>query len=187
MEIHETTIPDVKLLIPGCFGDDRGFFMETYNQKTMQSLGINTVFVQDNHSYSRDISTLRGLHFQAPPHIQAKLIRVVKGSILDVAVDIRKGSPYEGRYVAIKLSAENKKQLFIPGGFAHGYCTLEPHTEVLYKASDFYSQECERGIRWDDSDFDIEWGVDEQSVILSDKDSSLPFYSELESWFSYSG
>jgi dTDP-4-dehydrorhamnose 3,5-epimerase len=186
MEICETIIPDVKILVPKCFGDDRGFFMETYNQQTMQLLGIDTMFVQDNHSYSRDKGTVRGLHFQVSPHIQAKLLRVVKGSILDVAADIRKGSPTQGCYVAVILSAENQKQLYIPDGFAHGYCTLEADTEVLYKASDFYSKEHEHGIRWDDPDFKIEWGVTEDSVILSDKDGKLPFYSELEPFFTYS-
>lgn len=169
-------------MIPKRFDDARGFVSETYNARTFAQFGIELEFVQDTHSFSAEMGTIRGLHFQVPPHPQAKLVRVARGRILDVAVDLRKGSASFGRYVAVELSAENWNQLFIPEGFAHGFCTLEPNTDVVYKVSDFYSPECERGIRWNDPVLAIEWpGV--AGAQISAKDLALPFLLEFDSPF----
>jgi dTDP-4-dehydrorhamnose 3,5-epimerase len=174
VEVSDTAIPEVKLLRPKRYRDGRGFFSETYHQGALRALGIDLDFVQDNHSLSAERGTIRGLHFQIPPRAQAKLVRVTRGSILDVAVDIRSGSPSEGRHVAEILSAENWLQMFVPEGFAHGFCTLEPGTEVIYKVTDFYAPECERGILWSDRDLGIEWPVDRSEAIVSEKDGEHP-------------
>ena len=148
----ETTLPDVKLLIPSRYGDHRGFFAETYNRRVFAGLGFDAEFVQDNHSLSAAVGTLRGLHFQAPPYAQAKLVRCGRGAIFDVAVDIRRGSPTYGQWVGEVLSEENGKQLFIPEGFAHGFVTLEPNSEIVYKCSDYYAPETEDSLLWGDPD-----------------------------------
>jgi len=170
MELIQTSIPDVKVLVPKRFKDHRGFFSEVYNRKALLDLGIETQFVQDNHSLSVEKGVLRGLHYQVPPVAQDKLIRVVRGSILDVALDIRRGSATFGRHVAFELSADNWRQALIPTGFAHGFVTLEPNTEVLYKVSAPYSPDHERGVQWNDPALGINWGIDPSQAILSGRD-----------------
>jgi len=183
MQIVPTEIPDVKILIPKKHGDHRGFFSEVYGRKLLADAGITTEFVQDNHSLSAQKGVLRGLHYQLPPMAQDKLIRVVRGAILDVAVDIRKSSPTFGKHVAAMLSAENWRQIFVPVGFAHGFVTLEPNTEVLYKVSTYYSPSHERGIRWNDPKLGIDWGVDAANAILSERDQKHPFLAEAADLF----
>ena len=187
MDIKPTDIPDAKIITPSKFGDGRGFFSETYSQRRWAEAGVNLTFVQDNHSYSAEQGTLRGLHWQMPPMAQDKLVRVVRGAILDVAVDIRKGSPTFGRHVSAVISADKWNQILVPIGFAHGFVTLEPDTEVLYKTTDFYSAECERGIIWNDPDLGIDWGTGEGQAILSEKDRVLPRLSEVTEFFQYGG
>lgn len=178
MNVIALDIPDVKLIIPAKFGDERGFFSETYNQRNFNEAGIEATFIQDNHSLSRDIGVLRGLHYQKPPFAQDKLVRVLKGRILDVAVDLRKNSPTFGQHVTAELSADNWTQIFVPIGFAHGFVTLEPNTEVIYKVSNSYSPEHEDGIIWNDETFAINWPVDLEKVQLSNKDKILPSFIE---------
>ena len=185
MKIERLDIPDVLLLTPQRHGDHRGFFSETYNKRVMADAGILLNFVQDNHSQSVAKGTLRGLHFQIPPMAQHKLVRVVCGSVLDVAVDIREGSPTFGRYVSAVISAEAGKQILVPVGFAHGFCTLEPNTELLYKVTDYYSAEHDRGIRWNDTSLAIEWPVGEAEAVLSGKDMELPVLKDLPTYFTY--
>src|SRR5262245_20478432 len=168
-------LPDVKLVTPRRFADSRGYFLETYSGTLFAANGIPCVFVQDNQAQSVARGTVRGLHFQAPPQAQAKLVRVVKGAIFDVAVDIRRGSPSYGRWCGATLTANGGEQLFVPHGFAHAYCTLEPDTEVLYKVDDYYAPASEGGIRWDDPTVGIAWPVETEKAILSDKDKVLPF------------
>ena len=172
MLLEALEIPDVKLLVPKRFRDDRGFFSETYNQATLCELGIDREFVQDNHSLSRDIGVVRGLHYQCPPHAQDKLIRVVRGRILDVAVDIRKASPTFGRWVSAEISANDWNQIYIPKGFAHGFMTLEPDTEVIYKVSSAYAPDAERTIMWNDPDLGIIWPIGAGDVTFSAKDAN---------------
>jgi len=170
MEVTPTAIPDVKLITPKRHGDHRGFFSEVYSVAALRGHGIDTVFIQDNHSLSAEKGVVRGLHYQLPPAAQAKLIRVARGAILDVAVDVRRGSPTFGRHVTEILSAENWRQILIPPGFAHGFVTLEPGSEVLYKVSALYAPERERGILWSDPALGIDWGVDPAAAIQSAKD-----------------
>ena len=179
-------IEGVLLVTPQKFGDDRGFFSETFHKKTFAEAGISKDFVQDNHSLSAEKGVIRGLHFQTPPHAQDKLVRVVRGSILDVAVDIRKGSPTYGQHVAVELSAQNWKQLWIPVGFAHAFCTLESNTEVVYKVTSYYAPDCDAGLAWDDPDLGIDWPISSEKAILSDKDKKHPRLSELQNAFSFS-
>lgn len=176
-------IPDVILVTPAKFGDDRGFFSETYNETAFHELGIAARFVQDNQSLSRQKGVVRGLHFQTPPHAQGKLVRVVRGSILDVAVDIRQGSPTYGKHVAVELSADNWRQLWLPEGFAHAFCTLEDNTEVIYKVTDYYAPECDAGIQWNDPDLGIAWPISAAEAVLSAKDMKLPRLAEITSPF----
>lgn len=183
MRVVETYFGTVKLLSPERHGDGRGWFAETYSRKAFAGLGIDGEFVQDNHSLSRRRGTVRGLHFQLPPFAQAKLVRVVKGSVLDVAVDIRRSSPSFGRHVAIALSAGDGMSLFIPRGFAHGFCTLEPDSEVLYKVDNYYSREHDRGLRWNDPALAIAWPVRDGEAEISDKDRLQPLLSELGAVF----
>src|ERR1700761_6727363 len=157
MQLIELEIPEVKLLIPKKHGDARGFFSETYSTQAMKELGLDLEFVQDNHSLSASKGVLRGLHYQLAPKAQNKLVRVVHGAILDVAVDIRRGSPTFGKHVSAVISAENWRQILVPVGFAHGFVTLEPNTEVIYKVTNYYSPSHERGIRWNDPEIGIEW------------------------------
>lgn len=180
MEVIALKIPEVKLIIPKKFGDDRGFFSETYNQTNFKDAGIDITFIQDNHSLSESIGTLRGLHYQKPPFAQAKIIRVLNGRILDVVVDIRRSSPTFGQYVSAELSAENWTQMFVPIGFAHGFVTLEPHCEIAYKMSNYYASDHEDGIRWNDPDLDINWGVPVEGVQLSSKDEKLPLLKDIK-------
>ena len=180
-------IPDVKAIIPDCFGDHRGFFSEAYNRRRLAEYGIDLDFVQDNYSFSTKKGTVRGLHFQIPPFAQDKLISVLKGSVLDVAVDMRKGSPDFGNHVAVVLSAEEGNQLFMPFGFAHGLCTLEPDTQVFYKVTNYYSHEHDKGVYWADSDIGIDWPVSEAAAQLSEKDGLLPRLAELPDYFVYEG
>jgi dTDP-4-dehydrorhamnose 3,5-epimerase len=180
-------MPSVKLIEPRRFEDERGWFVETYNQRTMTERGVANRFVQDNHSLSRPAGTVRGLHFQAPPHAQAKLVRCTAGSILDVAVDLRRGSPTYGRYLSAELSADNGRQLYVPIGYAHGFVTLEPNTEVCYKVSDFYAPDCDGGIRFDDPDLAIDWRLPPDGAVLSAKDAKLPALKDFDSPFEYDG
>ena len=172
-------IPEVILIEPTVLGDERGFFMESYKYTDFADFGIKERFVQDNHSKSVTKGVLRGLHFQKKPMGQAKLVRAIAGSIFDAAVDIRKNSPTYGKWVSALLSAENKKMLYIPLGFAHGFCTLEENTEVIYKCSDIYSAEHECGIIWNDKDININWPI--ENPILSEKDSKLPTLDKVDS------
>jgi dTDP-4-dehydrorhamnose 3,5-epimerase len=183
MQVKETEIPAVKLIVPRKFGDHRGFFSETYNRKVLSDAGINLDFVQDNHSLSAQKGVLRGLHFQTPPFAQDKLVRVTRGRIFDVAVDIRRDSPTFGRHVAAELSAENWMQILAPIGFAHGFVTLEPDTEVVYKVTNYYAPAHDRGILWNDPDLGIRWPVSAEDVILSDKDKAQPRFADMERVF----
>lgn len=185
MLAERLAIPEVILLTPPKFQDDRGFFSETYNAAAAAGLGVDGTFVQDNQSLSRQRGVVRGLHFQTSPHAQGKLVRVVRGSILDVAVDIRKGSPTFGRHVAAELSAANWCQLWVPVGFAHAFCTLEPDTEVVYKVTDYYAPQCDAGIFWNDADLGIVWPVREAEAIVSPKDAKLPRFCDLPDYFTY--
>jgi dTDP-4-dehydrorhamnose 3,5-epimerase len=183
LEIYPTAIPAVKIVKPPRFGDHRGFFSEVYNLEKFAQAGINLNFVQDNHSLSAEPGTVRGLHFQSHPFAQDKLIRVIRGRILDVAVDIRRSSPTYGQHVAVELSAENGLQLLVPVGFAHGFCTLDPNTEVLYKVSSYYSAANDHGLAWDDPALGIEWPVAPESAVLSDKDRRHPRLADLPQYF----
>ncbi|MBI1207284.1 MAG: dTDP-4-dehydrorhamnose 3,5-epimerase [Azospirillum sp.] len=174
VEVQALEIPDVKLIATRRLTDRRGSFSEVYSRAAFHAAGISVDFVQENHSRSAETGTVRGLHFQAPPFAQDKLVRVVAGAILDVAVDLRRQSPSFGRHVAVRLSAGNWTQLFVPIGFGHGFCTLEPDTEVLYKVSNYYSAPHDRGIRWNDPDLGIAWPVAPDRAVLSDRDSTLP-------------
>jgi dTDP-4-dehydrorhamnose 3,5-epimerase len=180
LEIERLEIPDVLVVRPQRHADSRGFFSETFNRALFAEAGIELDFVQDNHSRSVRAGTIRGLHFQTAPFAQDKLVRVTRGRILDVAVDIRRSSPTFGKYVTAEISADQWNQILIPVGFAHGFCTLEPDTEVIYKVSNYYSAKHDRGIRWNDPQIDIRWPVDEAKVHLSDKDKQLPFLSQAE-------
>lgn len=174
----ELSIPDVRLITPRRFGDDRGWFTETWSRRT-----LDIGFCQDNMSLSAEVGTIRGLHFQKPPHAQAKLVMVLQGRVLDVAVDIRRASPTFGQHVAVELSAAAGNQLLIPRGFAHGFCTLEPGTQVMYKVDDFYAPETDAGIFWADPDLAINWPVRVDQAHLSPKDLGLPRLKDIESPF----
>jgi len=185
MKVIETKLPGVKLIDSTVFGDHRGFFMESYSSKKFAENGIDCAFVQDNHSLSVESGVLRGLHYQLNPKAQSKLVRVTAGAIYDVVVDIRNGSPTFGQWEGFILSSSNKRQLFVPQGFAHGFCTLVPNTEVLYKVDEFYSPENDRGIAWNDPALGIEWPV--LQPILSDKDSKHSPLADAELNFVYKG
>ena len=180
MEVASLEIDAVKIVRPRRFSDVRGYFVETWHKSRFAEHGIDADFVQDNASFSRLPRTIRGLHFQRPPAAQAKLVRVVSGAVLDVAVDLRRGSSSFGRYVSAILTAEGGEQLFVPIGFAHGFCTLEPDTEVAYKVSDFYSPEHDRGVIWNDPEIAVDWPLGGNPPVLSEKDSRLPRLSEIE-------
>ncbi len=179
MTIETLAIPDVKLFTPRRFADSRGYFVETYNRNVMEQAGIPATFVQDNQSLSTRRGTIRGLHFQLAPEPQAKLVRVLSGAVFDVAVDLREGSPSYGHWCGATLTAELGEQIFIPVGFAHGFCTLVDDTTVAYKVDGFYARECEAGLRWDDPDLAITWPVDATDVHVSDKDAVLPHLREV--------
>ncbi|MGO8801179.1 MAG: dTDP-4-dehydrorhamnose 3,5-epimerase [Roseiarcus sp.] len=179
MIFEDTPLAGIKVITPRKLGDDRGFFSETYNRQAFAAAGVDLQFVQDNHSLSAQAGTLRGLHFQSPPFAQDKLVRVVRGAVLDVVVDLRTASATFGRHVAVTLSAENWRQLLIPAGFAHGFCTLEPNTEVLYKVTNYYSAEHDKGLAWNDPALGVVWPVTADRVILSERDRRHPLMSEL--------
>ena len=179
MDVIETEIPDVKRIVLKRFGDARGWFSETFRADTLARAGITTAFVQDNQSFSAPQGTIRGLHFQIAPRAQAKLIRVLQGAILDVAVDIRSGSPTFGKFVAVTLDADKGEQLFIPHGFAHGFCTLTPDVMVAYKVDAYYSPEHDRALAWNDPEVGIPWPVPAEAAILSDKDRRAPKLADL--------
>ena len=183
--IKATHLRDILIITPLRFGDNRGFFCETWNAGALAEHGISIDFVQDNQSRSSTVGTVRGLHFQSPPHAQDKLVRCGRGRLLDVAVDIRKGSPTYGEWVAVELSAENGKQLLIPKGFLHGFVTLEPDTEILYKCSDYYAPECDGAIRFDDPDIGVDWGISPDQAVLSEKDAAAPLLKDFASPFVY--
>jgi dTDP-4-dehydrorhamnose 3,5-epimerase len=181
--VERTELDGVLLIVPARYGDARGFFSETYNRAGFHEIGVTSDFVQDNQSLSRTPGTIRGLHFQAAPFAQAKLVRVLRGAICDVAVDIRRSSPNYGRSVAVTLSAENGSQLFVPAGFAHGFCTLEPDTEVFYKVDAPYSREHERGLRWNDPALGIRWPVPDNEATVLERDRMYPVLDELPALF----
>lgn len=170
------------MIKPARYGDHRGFFSESWNQKRMQEAGLDINFVQDNHSLSREVGTIRGLHFQSPPHAQGKLVRCGKGKLFDVAVDVRRGSPTYGHWIGEELSFENGKQLWIPAGFLHGFVTREPDTEIIYKCTDYYAPECDGAVRWDSCG--IEWAI-EGHPVLSPKDEAAPMLAEFDSPFTF--
>ena len=184
MQIEQTALSGVLILTPPRFGDARGFFSESWNKAKLAQAGITYDFVQDNHSMSAQVGTIRGLHFQAPPHAQAKLVRCGRGALFDVAVDIRRGSPTYGRWVGVELSFDNGKQLLIPEGFAHGFVTREPDTEIIYKCSDYYAPQADGGVRWDSCG--IDWGFD-GTPVLSDKDTQAPALADFDTPFVYEG
>jgi dTDP-4-dehydrorhamnose 3,5-epimerase len=183
VEVKPTEIKAVRVLVPRVHRDHRGFFSETYNKSALRISGIDLDFVQENHSLSAQRGVIRGLHFQVPPYAQDKLVRVIRGSIFDVALDLRRTYPTYGKHVARLISAADWNQILVPIGFAHGFCTLEPDTEVIYRASNYYSQEHDRGVLWDDPDLAIDWPVSPREAILSDKDRKHPRFSELPAYF----
>lgn len=187
MRFEETVIPDVLLVVPNRLGDARGYFMETFRQDRFEAAAGPFSFVQDNQSFSAEKGTVRGLHFQLEPRAQGKLVRCVAGALLDVAVDIRQGSPTFGQHVAVELTDENHHQLWIPPGFAHGFCTLTPDTVINYKVTDYYSAPEDRGLKWDDPALGINWPVDSATAVLSEKDRKQPALDDLPGSFTYRG
>ena len=187
MRVEEFDIPGVLAVTPARHGDHRGVFAEVYNRARLAEIGIDADFVQDNHSLSKERGVIRGLHFQTPPHAQAKLVRVARGAVLDVVVDIRAGSPTFGRHVAVELSADNWKQLWVPVGFAHAFCTLTENVEFLYKVTGYYSRECDAGLAFDDPDLGIDWPVEPADAILSERDRRHPRLKDLSVAFTYAG
>jgi len=185
VQIEDTALDGVKILTPKRFGDERGFFSESWNARAMAEAGLGYDFVQDNHSVSARVGTVRGLHFQSPPHAQAKLVRCGCGVLYDVAVDIRAGSPTYGKWVGVELSFENGKQLMIPAGFLHGFATRAPDTEIIYKCTDYYAPDCDGAVRFDDPDIGIDWGLGDLAPLLSDKDAKAPLLSQLDPVFIY--
>lgn len=181
--IETTALDGVVILTPRVFSDNRGSFQETYNRDTLASFGIHTAFMQDNQSWSRDAGTVRGLHYQAPPQAQTKLVRVLVGEIWDVAVDVRKGSPTFGQWIGVMLSAQNGRQLLVPTGFLHGFVTRVPDTIVAYKCSNIYAPACEGAIRFDDPDLRIDWGIAPDRAVVSDKDTAAPAFADFDSPF----
>ncbi|MER0240306.1 dTDP-4-dehydrorhamnose 3,5-epimerase [Fulvimarina sp. MAC8] len=183
LEVTPTALDGVLILKPRRFGDARGWFTESYNAARMRDAGIHLDFIQDNQSFSADEGTVRGLHYQTPPAAQDKLVRVLAGTILDVAVDLRRSSPTYGQHVGVELSAENGLQLLVPKGFAHGFVTRTANTMVFYKVTAPYAPDCDKGIAFDDPDLAIDWGVSRETAIMSDKDGKQPSFAGLESPF----
>ena len=183
LEVEATTLPDVLILTPRRFGDARGWFSETWNAGRMRDKGLDFEWVQDNHSFSADVRTLRGLHYQAPPHAQDKLVRCSRGAIRDIVVDVRKGAPTYGQSLVVELSAEDGRQILVPKGFLHGFVTISPNTEVQYKVTDFYDAECDGSVAWDS--LDIDWGLEGQRPVLSEKDMNAPAFADWNSPFNY--
>lgn len=187
MQVERLAIPDVMVVTPKRFGDQRGFFAETWSRRTYAEAGIDVDFVQDNHSLSGPVGVIRGLHFQVSPSPQGKLVRVVRGRILDVAVDLRHGSASFGRFVTAELSAENGSQMWVPVGFAHGFCTLEPDTEVIYKVTGYYDAAADKGLAFDDPALAIPWPVSPDQATVSDKDRRHPMLGDLPIYFRADG
>jgi dTDP-4-dehydrorhamnose 3,5-epimerase len=188
VQITATKLSGVMMLTPARFGDARGFFSESWNRKTIAAQGITLDFVQDNHSLSAQIGTIRGLHFQSPPHAQAKLVRCGRGCLFDVVVDIRRGSPTYGHWLGEELSDQNGRQLLIPAGFLHGFITRAPDTEIIYKCTDYYAPACDGAVRFDDPDIGIDWGLPAGvAPVLSDKDATAPLLRDLDSPFVFEG
>ena len=185
MDVTSTDLPDVKIITPPRFGDRRGFFSEIYNRRALVEIGITAEFIQENHAYSADRGTLRGLHFQCPPATQTKLLRAVRGAVLDVVVDLRRGSPTYGRHVMVELTAESGSQILCPKGFAHGILTLLPHTEITYKVDAYYAPELDLGVRFDDPDLAIDWPFPHEEMVLSEKDRNQPWFRDLPEIFTY--
>jgi dTDP-4-dehydrorhamnose 3,5-epimerase len=185
MKVEDTALQEVKLVVPTRHGDARGFFSESWSKVRLAEAGIDIDFVQDNHSLSAQVGTVRGLHFQSPPHAQDKLVRCGRGCLFDVAVDIRRGSPTYGKWVGVELSFENGRQLLVPKGFLHGFVTRAPDTEIIYKCSDYYAPECDGAVRFDDSDIGVDWGLGDTAPLLSDKDASAPLLKDFDSPFTY--
>lgn len=185
MECKSLDIPDVKVLRPVKHEDDRGFFSEVYNARTLEGVDVHVDVKQENFAFSKEPYTVRGIHFQTPPCAQAKLIQVVSGAIYDVAVDLRKGSPWYGKWVAAEISAANWNQILVPVGFGHGLVTLEPNTAVIYKVTDFFSLENDKGLRWDCPDLNIDWPLGDHTPILSAKDQAAPTLADFDSPFIY--
>ena len=183
LEVRLLDIPDIKIISPKKHGDSRGFFSETYSKKSFSDAGINLDFVQDNQSLSEQAGTLRGLHYQGHPFAQDKLVRVVRGRILDVAVDIRRGSRTFGKWVSAEISADEWNQILVPIGFAHAICTLEPNTELIYKVTNYYAPQYDFGIRWNDRDLNIKWPFPDDRLVLSDKDKKQPFFKDITTLF----
>ena len=186
MQVEDTALAGVKILTPNRFGDARGFFSESWNRRTLAEHGIDLDFVQDNHSVSAAVNTVRGLHFQSPPHAQDKLVRCGRGALFDVAVDIRKGSPTYGQWVGVELTAENGRQLLVPKGFLHGFATRAEETEICYKCTDYYAPDCDGAVRFDDPDIGIDWALT-GAAVLSDKDAVAPRLAEFDSPFVWEG
>ena len=185
MQMTETALPGVMKLEPRRFGDGRGWFAESWSARRMDEAGLSFDWVQDNHSFSAEQGTVRGLHYQSPPMAQTKLVRVVRGAVLDVAVDVRKGSPTYGRWVAEELTEENGAQLLVPKGFLHGFVTLTSNVDVLYKVDAFYAPDCDGGVRFDDPDLAIDWQIDPAKAVLSDKDAKAPRFADWDSPFAW--
>ena len=186
MQIEKTPLPGVLILTPRRFGDHRGFFSESWNRRTLAQAGVDLPeFVQDNHSMSAQKGTVRGLHFQSPPHAQGKLVRCGRGAIFDVAVDVRSGSTTYGQWVGLELSFDNGKQLWIPAGFLHGFMTLHSDSEIIYKCTDHYAPECDGAVRWDSCG--IDWPIDIATPVLSDKDAGAPIFADFKTPFVYEG
>ena len=186
MQIEETGLAGLKILSPRRFGDARGFFSESWNRRVLAEQGLDAEFVQDNHSLSTRVNTVRGLHYQAPPHAQTKLVRCGRGRLFDVAVDVRRGSPTYGKWFGTELSFENGRQLLIPAGFLHGFATREADTEIIYKCTAYYQATADGAIRFDDPDIGIDWGLS-GDPILSEKDSAAPLLRDFATPFAYEG
>jgi dTDP-4-dehydrorhamnose 3,5-epimerase len=186
MQIEETGLPGLKVITPRRFGDSRGFFSESWNRRVLAGHGIDFDFVQDNHSLSEAVNTVRGLHYQSPPFAQTKLVRCGKGALFDVAVDVRAGSPTFGQWFGVELSFANGKQLLVPAGFLHGFATREPGTEIIYKCTDYYEPAADGAVRFDDADIGIDWGVSGVPV-LSDRDRSAPLFRDFVTPFQFEG
>jgi dTDP-4-dehydrorhamnose 3,5-epimerase len=184
MKFTKTSIEGLVIIEPRVFGDERGYFLESYNEKEFEQAICKVSFVQDNESKSSK-GVLRGLHYQKPPFNQAKLVRCIAGRVLDVAVDIRKGSPTYGKHVAIELSGENKKQVYVPKGFAHGFSVLSKTAVITYKVDSMYAPEFDSGIRYDDTELGIDWGLPQEEIQLSEKDKDLPSFKDLDSPFKF--
>jgi dTDP-4-dehydrorhamnose 3,5-epimerase len=185
--IEKTPLAGLVVLTPTRFGDNRGFFSESWSRKRMQEHGLDLDYVQDNHSVSSAVGTVRGLHFQSPPHAQAKLVRCGRGLLFDVAVDIRRGSPTYGQWFGTELSFENGKQMLIPVGFLHGFATRAPDTEIIYKCTDYYAPDCDGSVRFDDPAIGVDWGIDAAAAILSEKDLKAPLLADIDNKFVFEG